>query len=423
MPDLDVRMQRMREKIDECHARARECLGATDAQVQAGFELHENLLVCDSFGFTPNALSRHGVERINEAIDEQWQPLEISELAIDMRATGLCHDEETFALYREMFRVSGVNATVNTAGVGPALVRALRGTARFTQVCDARPDFWRKAIHSDDARRAFDEGRRAMFLSANNPPAHVGYHDGYDVLTWLETFHRFGYRVMHLTYNRRNLVGDGCTEPTDAGLSDLGHQVVEMMNRFSILIDTPHSGVQTTLDACRLSKAPVAATHTVCRDISGHPRGKTDEQLRAIAETGGFAGMTCIPHFLAPHGTIVDLLDHIERAVDVMGIDHVGIGTDVAFTAPPPVEPELKPIPPGRNRWWALWPEGTGSPGPEVARESSHGSLSWICWPYFTVGLPMRGYTEEQVGKIVGGNILRVLDDVEAAAEWAPRRT
>lgn len=419
MSDLDVRMEQMHDHIDECHTRARECLGATDAQVEAGLELHENLLVCDSFGFTPNALSGYGVERVNQAIDEQWQPLQISELLIDMRATGLCHDEETYAIYREMHRVSGVNATVNTAGVGPALTRALRGTARFQQVCDLRPDFWQKAVRSDDARRAFDEGRHAMFFSANNPPAQVGFETGYDILMWLEAFHAFGYRVMHLTYNRRNFVGDGCTEPTDAGLSEFGHQVVEMMNDLGIMIDTPHSGVQTTLDACRVSEAPVAATHTVCRDLYDHPRGKDDRQLRAIAETGGFAGITCIPHFLADHGTIVDLLDHIEHAIDVMGIDHVGIGTDVAFNAPPPAEPEMKPMPRGRNRWWALWPEGTASPGEEVSREASHGSLSWICWPWFTVGLLMRGYSEEQIAKIVGGNILRVLDEVEVMGDLA----
>lgn len=420
MSDLDVRMQQMHEQIDQSHTRAKECLGAADAQVAAGFELHQSLLVCDSFGFTPSAMSRHGVERINQAIDEQWQPVEISELLIDMRATGMCQDKETYALYEEMFRVSGVNATVNTAGVGPALTRALRGTARFQQVCDARPEFWRKAIHSDEARAAFDEGRHAMFFSANNPPAHVGFENGYDILTWLETFHRFGYRVMHLTYNRRNFVGDGCTEPSNAGLSDFGFQVVEMMNKLGIMIDTPHSSIRTTLDACEASQAPVAATHTVCRDISGHPRGKTDEQLRAIAETGGFVGITCIPYFLAEHGTIVDLLDHIEHAIDVMGIDHVGIGTDVGFSAPPPVEPEMKQIPPGRNRWWALWPEGTLSPSPEVAAENQTGSLSWICWPYFTTGLLMRGYSEDEIAKIVGGNILRVLDEVEAAADWTP---
>ncbi len=420
MSNLDIRMEQLRENVRQCHDRARECLGASDEQIEAGFDLHENLLVCDSFGFTPTALSSYGVERINEAIDEMYQPLEISEMLIDMRATGMTHDEETYELYREMFRISGVDATVNTAGVGPALTRAIRGTARFTQVCDARPEFWQKAIRSDQAREAFDEGRHAMFFSANNPPAHVGFENGYDILMWLEMFSRFGYRVAHLTYNRRNFVGDGCTEPSNAGLSDFGSQVVETMNNLGSAIDTPHSGIKTTMDACEASEAPVLATHTVCRDISGHPRGKTDEQLRALAETGGFAGMTCIPWFLAEHGTIVDLLDHIEHAIDVMGIDHVGIGTDVGFSAPPPVEPEMKDIPRGRNRWWALWPEGTLSPSPEAAAENRTGSLSWICWPYFTTGLLMRGYSEEEIAKIVGGNILRVLDDVWAAADWSP---
>ena len=417
MSNLDIRMKQMHDHVSECHARARECLGATDAQIAAGFELHQNLLVCDSFGFTPSAFSRYGIERINEAVDEQWQPIEISEFIIDMQATGLCHDDETYEIYKEMHRISGVNATVNTAGVGPALTRALRGTARFQQVCDRRPEFWQKAVRSDQARQAFSEGRNAMFFSANNPPAHVGFEDGYDILMWLETFFRYGYRVMHLTYNRRNFVGDGCTEPSNGGLSDFGFQVVEMMNHLGIMIDTPHSGVQTTLDACEASQAPIAATHTVFRDMSGHPRGKTDAQLRAIADTGGFAGMTCIPYFLAAHGTVVDLIDHIEHAIDVMGIDHVGIGTDVGYSAPPPVEPQMKQIPRARNRWWALWPEGTSSPSPEVSRESSHGSLSWMCWPYFTTGLLMRGYTEEQIAKIVGGNILRVLDEVEAAGK------
>lgn len=421
MSDLDARMTALRQHIDGCHARARELLGASDAQVQAGLELHERLLVCDAFGFTPNVLSRLGVERINAAITEQWQPGEISELALDMRATGICHDDDARALYAEIYRAAGVNATVNTAGVGPSLERAVRGAARFTQVCDCRPEFWARALTAGDVRAAFSAGRHAMIFSANNPPAHVGFRDGFDILGWLETFHRFGFRVMHLTYNRRNFVGDGCTEPSNGGLSAFGYEVVELMNRLGILIDTPHSGVQTTLDACAASRAPVAATHTVCRDLSGHPRGKTDAQMRAIAETGGFVGITCIPYFLAERGTIVDLLDHVDHAVQVMGFEHVGIGTDVAFSAPPPGEPALLPQPPGRTRWWALWQPGNLSTDPEVTRENSHGSLAWVCWPYFTVGLLMRGYTEEQIAKIVGGNILRVLEDTQRVAQWAPR--
>jgi membrane dipeptidase len=415
MSDLEVRMTDLNAHIGQCHARCRELLAATDAQVAEGMALHENLLVCDSFGFTPTVISRAGVERLNACIEDDWRPNELMELSIDLRATGMCHDEDAYALYRRMFEASGVNATVNTVGVGPSLTRALQGAARFTQVCDLRGDFWEKATTAQDAREAVADGKHAMVWSANSPPAHVGFDDGFDVLMWLEAFWRLGFRVMHLTYNRRNFVGDGCTEPSNGGLSDFGFEIVETMNALGILIDTPHSGIETTLDACRASKAPVAATHTVCRDMSGHPRGKTDEQMRAIADTGGFVGITCIPYFLAEHGTIVDLLDHIEHAVDVMGIDHVGIGTDVGFSAPPPAEPEPLPMPRGRNRWWSLWPEGTGNPHPENS-ESSNGSLAWVSWPWFTVGLKMRGFSDADIAKIVGGNILRVLDDVRSAA-------
>jgi len=415
MTDVNARMQKLDEHIEQCHARCRELLGATEAQVAEGRALHENLLVCDSFGFTPNVMSRAGVERLNACIEDQWRPNELMEMHLDLRATGMCHDDDAYALYQRMFEASGVNATVNTVGVGPSLTRALQGTARFTQVCDLRSEFWAKTVTSEDARTAVADGRHAMIWSANNPPAHVGFDDGFDVLMWLEAFWRLGFRVMHLTYNRRNFVGDGCTEPSNGGLSEFGFQVVEMMNELGIMIDTPHSGDATTMDACRVSKAPVAATHTVCRDMSGHPRGKTDEQMRAIAETGGFVGITCIPYFLAEHGTIVELLDHIEHAVDVMGIDHVGIGTDVAFSAPPPTEPEALPMPRGRNRWWSLWQPGNLSSDPEVHRETSHGSLAWVAWPYYTVGLKMRGFSDEDVAKIVGGNILRVLGDVQAA--------
>lgn len=415
MSDLQARMNQLNAHIEKCHARCRELLGASEAQIAEGLALHERTLVCDSFGFTPNVLSRAAVERLNRCVEEQWRPNEMMELQLDLRATSICHDEDAFALYRRMFEAAGVDATVNTVGVGPSLTRALQGCARFTQVCDLRPDFWEKAITPEDARAAVAEGRHAMIFSANNPPAHVGFDDGFDIPMWLECFWRWGFRVMHLTYNRRNFVGDGCTEPSNAGLSAFGFEVVELMNALGIMIDTPHSGIATTLDACRASQAPVAATHTVCRDLSGHPRGKTDEQLRAIADTGGFVGITCIPYFLAERGTIVDLLEHIQHAVDVMGIDHVGIGTDTGFSAPPPTEPEMLPLPRGRNRWWSLWPEGTSNPHPDHT-ESHDGSLAWVAWPYFTVGLKMRGFSDEDVAKIAGGNILRVLGDVQAAA-------
>ncbi len=411
---MTERESKLREHISGCHERARRHLGATDADVQRGVALHRELLVCDSFGLPWSISSSDGSTRLNRAIEEGWDASEIAQLRLDVFAADCALDDEAAALHEAIFEASGVNATVINAGCGPGLDYALRCVARFQQVCDGLRDRWVKATHARQAREAFAEGRRAMIFSANNPPADAGFADGWDQLRWLEWFHRVGFRIMHLTYNRRNPVGEGCMEEAPGGLSAWGHDVVARMNELGVVIDTPHTGTQTTLDAARASTAPIAASHTVCRAVRDHRRGKTDEELRAIAEGGGFVGITCVPGFLREGGgTIVDLLDHIDHAVKVAGIDHVGIGTDNGYVAPPPDEPELLPMPRGRRQWWSHWLPGTSGGGNDEARD---GSLSWVCWPWFTVGLLMRGYSEEQVAKIVGANVLRLFEDVEAAA-------
>ncbi len=307
-----------------------------------------------------------------------------------MNLADVVYDEECARLHDIILDATGVNATVINAGCGPGIDYALRSAGRFQQVCDGLRDRWTKAIHARQAREAFAEGRHAMIFSANNPPADAGFADGWDQLRWLEWFHRMGFRIMHLTYNRRNWVGDGCMEEANGGLSAFGRMVVEAMNDLGIVIDTPHTGERTTL------------------------RGKTDEQIRAIAEKGGFIGITCVPHFLREGGgTIVDLLDHVEHAIKVAGIDHVGIGTDTGYVVPPPSEPQMLPLPRSRQQWWSWWLPGTLDGGNDEARD---GSIAWVAWPYFTVGLLMRGYSEEDVAKVVGLNALTLFEEVERTA-------
>ena len=408
------RQRKLREHIDTCHDRARHHLGASDAHVQRGLELHNELLVCDSFTLPWSIPSGAGVARINAAIEAGWEASDLQQLRLDVNAADCALDDEAARLHELIFEASGVNCTVINAGPGPGLEYALRGIARFQQVIDGLRERWTKATDARHVRDAFAEGRRAMMFSANNPPADAGFTDGFEQMQWLEWFQRVGFRMMHLTYNRRNWVGDGCMEVNEGGLSAFGHDVVARMNELGIVIDTPHTGRLTTLQAAAASTAPIAASHTVCRAVRDHPRGKDDEQIRAIVDGGGYIGITCVPVFLREGGgTIVDLLDHIEHAIKVGGIDHVGIGTDNGYVAPPPEEPEMLPLPRGRGHWWSYWLPGTIGGGND---EASNGSLSWVCWPYFTIGLLMRGYTEEQVAKIVGGNALRLFEDVAKAA-------
>ncbi|HCA47592.1 MAG TPA: dipeptidase [Armatimonadetes bacterium] len=411
---MTERERKLREHIAVCHARAKTHLGATDADVERGMEFHRELLVCDSFTLPWSIASSAGIARINRAIEEHWSAAEIAQLRLDVHAADCALDEEAARLHEVLFEAAGVDCTVINAGPGPGLQYALRGIARFQQVIDGLRERWTKAIEAQHVRDAFADGRRAMMFSANNPPADTGFADGFEQLQWLDWFQRIGFRMMHLTYNRRNFVGDGCMEVNEGGLSAFGYDVVARMNELGIVIDTPHTGRLTTLQAAEASQAPIAASHTVCRAVRDHRRGKDDEQIRAIVDGGGYIGITCVPVFLREGGgTIVDLLDHVEHAIKVGGIDHVGIGTDNGYVAPPPEEPQMLPMLAGRGHWWSHWLPGTLGGGND---EDRNGSLSWVCWPYFTVGLLMRGYSEEQVAKIVGGNALRLFEEVARAA-------
>ncbi|MBI3944758.1 MAG: membrane dipeptidase [Armatimonadetes bacterium] len=413
-------MTELEQRIGKAHARARQLLGASEAQAQAGLELHQNLLVVDTFCLAPSALDPQGVELANQAIEAHEDPADVYDTLMDASFTGPVRDPRAWEAYSAIIKGAGVNAAFRNASQHGSdnLLSAVRSAARFQHFCDNLPGQVVKAVRARDARRAFAEGKYAVFFSSNNPPAMGGFRNGYDLLNWLGIFHRLGYRIMHLAYDRRNWIADGCYEETDAGLSGFGRAAVERFNDLGIIVDVAHSSVQTTLDAASASRAPIAASHTICRALRAHPRGETDESLRAIADTGGFAGITCVPQFLAESGTIVDFLNHIDHAVNVMGIDHVTIGTDCGFGATIPGGPKMLPRPAGR----------TGdAPGPLVKiprsgpppdeSESRGGSLSFVAWPYFTVGLKMRGYSDENIGKIVGGNALRVLEEVEAAAK------
>jgi membrane dipeptidase len=213
---------------------------------------------------------------------------------------------------------------------------------------------------------------------------------------------------MHLTYNRRNFVGDGCAESANGGLSELGRDLVMEMNRVGIVVDIPHSGKQTTLDAADVSEKPIMASHTAAEGIFKHIRCKSDEEIKAIAGTGGLIGVYVLPNMLGPEATLSTMLDHVDYIADLVGTDHVAIGTDTSYAAPFP--DGIKGYPNARfdTRWWGNWNERNQFL--PTSDEASSGSLAWTNWPLYTVGLVMRGYSDEELKMILGGNFLRILD-------------
>ena len=158
----------------------------------------------------------------------------------------------------------------------------------------------------------------------------------------MEVFYNLGIRFVQPTYQDRNLFGDGCGERFQSGLSKLGIKFVEKLDELGIVIDTSHVGIGTTIDCANMSQRPIMATHTAARAIVDTPRNKTDDEIKAIAAKGGVIGIAGKSGFLKKDGletgsTINDMIDHVVYIAGLVGIDHVGIGTDVgdfASTAP-----------------------------------------------------------------------------------------
>jgi membrane dipeptidase len=217
-------------------------------------------------------------------------------------------------------------------------------------------------------------------------------------------FYGLGQRVSQLTYNERNLIGSGSTERNDSGLSDYGVSVVERMNQLGMAVDVSHCGDTTTLDACGVSKQPVLITHSNCRALNPHPRCKTDEAIRKIAASGGVMGITGVRMFVSAKEptTIENLLDHYDHVAKLVGVEHVGIGSDI-----------------GLDGYDAL---------PEPVRKKLHSSykasygfrekddIEGVDYPKrtydLTEGLIRRGYSDANIELILGGNFQRVLSQI-----------
>jgi membrane dipeptidase len=226
-----------------------------------------------------------------------------------------------------------------------------------------------------------------------------------DELLRLETLHNLGLRIVQLTYNNRNLLGDGCTERQQSGLSNFGIRVVKELNRLGIVVDVSHSGAGVTMDAIEASAAPVAITHSCCTAVAAHPRAKSDSVLRALAEREGYFGVVAVPFFIKPTGgaTLDDMLDHLEHAAGIVGIDKVGIATDWGGWTPD-MPTELSE----RSRA-AFAPLGFRKSDMPVWGVSIPEFENWQSWPNLTAGLMRRGFDDREIAGIIGGNWLQFL--------------
>lgn len=402
--------RRLTERLNPNIVAARELglalLKPSASELDRGLRLHAESIVFDGYGFSPRA-SIDGATVAKE-IEAGASDMEVKDLREDMTMTRCVTDAVQQQEYRDAWRASGVTCIFQNAGEecqDPLVL--IKRLARFTFVTDMLRGFVSKAAVPSDIEQAKSSDQHCLYMTGNGVPLTQQWVSVSDELRYVRIFYQLGIRMMHLTYQRRNMIGDGSGEPSDGGLSDFGREVIKEMNRVGVIPDCAHSGWKTSLESAQASSKPVVASHTTCAALDGNPhaRSKPDLVIRAICDSGGLVGICCIPHFLRGDGNITMLLNHIDHIAKNFGVDHVAIGTDVAYSAQNSGEEQRK-LPAMRKRrddFRTLWPVDSFRTTAEMT-----GSLAWTNWPLFTVGLVQRGYNDDEIRKIIGGNVMRV---------------
>src|SRR5690606_35921522 len=211
-----------------------------------------------------------------------------------------------------------------------------------------------------------------------------------------------------LTYNSQNLIAGGSTDRIDGGISDFGAEIVAAMNEVGMVVDVSHCGDRTTLDAFEISKKPVLITHSNARALApGHPRCKTDEAIRKMAAKGGVMGITAVRNFVKNEEptTIEDYVNHIDHVAKLVGIEHVGIGTDSDLKGYDALPPKI----------YAMLREGYKSSYAFRDKIDIEGMDHPQKMFDLTEALIRRGYSNDNIRAVLGGNFRRALGEIWAS--------
>lgn len=310
---------------------------------------------------------------------------------------GLIISNWTREVFEDMRR-AGLAAANCTVSVWEGFQATVANISRMKQMIRDNADLLTEVRTTADIEAAHRNGRTGIILGFQNAYAFE------DDLGNIEAFADMGVRVVQLCYNTQNLIGTGCYE-RDGGLSGYGREVVAEMNRVGIMIDLSHVGPLTSEEAIRESRKPVCYSHCLPAGLKAHPRNKSDEQLRFIADRGGFIGVTMFPPFLRRgiESTVDDYVEAIGYVVNLVGEDCVGIGTD--FTQGYD-QKFFDWITHDKGRHRRLTSFGTVL-NPEGIR--TIGEL-----PNLTAAMERAGWSASRIEKIMGRNWLRVFGEVWA---------
>ncbi len=315
----------------------------------------------------------------------------------------------TLEKYLDNYLKGGVTAIAATVGYGSPELGTLNFTVKTLGTWFRRfKDNQDKLIHVtavDDIIRAKKEKKLGVIFHFQ------GSLPFEDDLNTIEVYHRLGVKICQLCYNTKDLAGCGCAEENDTGLTDFGEQVVYELNRLGIVVDCAHTGKKTTLDAIKLSKTPVIISHGNAQKICGSKRNLDDYILKAIAANGGVVGINGYPRFVVENSDpgLYDYIKHVDYVVSLCGIDHICIGMDY-FEYQAGVADDAT----AKSVYDYLLESGAWSaedyPPPPWNYPSRIEMPEKL--PNLTRGLLKQGYSEDDVEKILGQNILRIFKEV-----------
>lgn len=303
----------------------------------------------------------------------------------------------------EALRQGGVTAVHVTVSYWEDARATLTNIGRWHRHFEAHGDLIMPAKSGADILAARDRGKTAVILGAQNcSPID-------DELALVQVMRELGLMVMQLTYNNQSLLGAGCYEAEDSGITRFGRQAIREMNRVGMIVDLSHSGARTTLEAIDMSQRPIAITHA--NPASWHPalRNKSDEVLKTLAESGGMLGFSLYPLHLKDGSSCRrdDFCAMVARTAELMGVDRIGIGSDLCCGWGYEVLEWMR-----SGRWTFAVDLGEAKAGDKPVWPDQP---DWITGPAdlpnIAEGLRVVGFAESEVAQIMGGNWLRFFTD------------
>ena len=321
---------------------------------------------------------------------------------------GLQYANWSEKIFRQM-NEGGVHAVHVTITYHETFRETVLNIEKWNRWFEKHPDLIFQGHTADDVALAKKTGRTAIFFGSQNPSCIE------DDIGLVEVLHTLGLRFMQLTYNNQSLLATGCYEDDDTGLTRMGRAVVTEMNRVGMVVDMSHSGERSTLEAIAHSTRPITISHANPHNWHTALRNKSDTVLKALGESGGMLGFSVYPHHLkgGSNCTLQSFCDMIARIADLMGEDHIGIGTDLCQDQPDSIVEWMR-----TGRWTKTIDYGEGSaaaPGfpamPDWFENNRHfGNVA--------KGLAAAGLTKAQTDKIMGGNWHRFF-----ASSFGPKDT